>query len=41
MKEKLNNERMKAALMEKNQKIQEGVNVINSMITEVKNEPHR
>jgi hypothetical protein len=37
MKEKLNEEIM----MEKNKKRQEVVNVINSRITGVKNEPHR
>ena len=41
MKNKLNDERMKATEMEKSQKRQEFLNVINSRITGVKNEPHR
>jgi hypothetical protein len=38
MKEKLNEEIMKATLMEKNKKRQEVVTVINSRITGVKND---
>jgi len=41
MKNKFNDQRMSATEMEKNKKKQEFLNVINSIITGVKNEPHR
>ena len=41
MKNKFNDQRKSATEMEKNKKKQEFLNVINSIITGVKNEPHR
>ena len=41
MKNKLNDERIRETDMEKSQKGQEFLNVINSRITGVKNRPHR